>query len=62
MLTNPNTLGLFESHVEKLAEVVHAAGGLLVLLVLTILSVYKPRGMTRYGARRQSEERGLSAA
>ena len=31
MLTNPNTLGLFESHVEKLAEVVHAAGGLVYL-------------------------------
>ena len=27
MLTNPNTLGLFESHVEKLAEVIHGAGG-----------------------------------
>jgi hypothetical protein len=29
--------------------VVHAAGGLLVLLVAAALSVYKPRGMTRYG-------------
>jgi len=29
--------------------VVHAAGGLLVLLVPTVLSVYKPPGMTRYG-------------
>jgi len=31
MLTNPNTLGLFESHVEELAERVHAAGGLVYL-------------------------------
>jgi glycine dehydrogenase subunit 2 len=31
MLTNPNTLGCFETHVEKLAEVVHAAGGLVYL-------------------------------
>jgi glycine dehydrogenase subunit 2 len=31
MLTNPNTLGLFESHVEALAERVHAAGGLVYL-------------------------------
>jgi glycine dehydrogenase subunit 2 len=31
MLTNPNTLGLFESHVEVLAEQVHAAGGLVYL-------------------------------
>lgn len=27
----------------------HAAGGLVVLLVLVALSIYKPRGMTRYG-------------
>jgi hypothetical protein len=31
----------------------HAAGGLLVLLVLVALSIYKPRGMTRYGWRKQ---------
>ena len=36
--------------------VIHAAGGLLVLLVATTLSVYKPRGMTRYGARKQVEQ------
>jgi hypothetical protein len=35
--------------------VVHAAGGLLVLLVTTILSVYKPRGLTRYGQRQQRQ-------
>lgn len=29
MLTNPNTLGLFESDIEKIAAVMHAAGGLL---------------------------------
>ena len=33
--------------------VVHATGGLLVLLLATTLSVYKPRGMTRYGWSRQ---------
>ncbi|RVH28097.1 hypothetical protein [Sinorhizobium meliloti] len=31
--------------------VVHAAGGLVVLLVTTTLSVLKPRGLTRYGWR-----------
>ncbi len=31
MLTNPNTLGLFESHVEALAERIHRAGGLVYL-------------------------------
>ena len=29
MLTNPNTLGLFEKEIEEIAEVVHEAGGLL---------------------------------
>ena len=35
--------------------VVHAAGGLVVLLVAATLSVYKPRGMTPYGWRKQHE-------
>ncbi len=39
------------------AHVAHTGGGLLVLLVATVLSVYKPRGMTRYGQRKQQEER-----
>jgi glycine dehydrogenase subunit 2 len=29
MLTNPNTLGLFDEHVHEVAEIVHAAGGLM---------------------------------
>ncbi len=29
MLTNPNTLGLFERHVLRIAELIHEAGGLL---------------------------------
>ncbi|MFB6308065.1 MAG: aminomethyl-transferring glycine dehydrogenase subunit GcvPB [Haloarculaceae archaeon] len=29
MLTNPNTLGLFERDIERIAEIVHDAGGLL---------------------------------
>ncbi len=29
MLTNPNTLGLFETGIERMAEMVHAGGGLL---------------------------------
>lgn len=35
----------------------HSVGGLVVLLVATILSVYKPRGVTRYGWRKQREQR-----
>ena len=33
--------------------VVHAAGGLLVLLMPAVLSVYKPPGLTQYGWRKQ---------
>jgi glycine dehydrogenase subunit 2 len=29
MLTNPNTLGIFESHIQEIAEIVHAKGGLV---------------------------------
>ena len=39
----------------RLSPVVHAAGGLLVLLVPVVLSLYKPRGLTPYGWRKQHE-------
>ena len=40
----------------------HSGGGLLVLLVNTTLSVYKPWGRTRYGLRKQNEgNKGLSS-
>jgi hypothetical protein len=35
--------------------VLHAAGGLFVLLVPTALSIYKPRALTEYGRRKQQE-------
>jgi hypothetical protein len=35
----------------------HAAGGLVVLLVITVLNVYKPQGLTPYGWRKQQELR-----
>jgi hypothetical protein len=41
----------------RLQLVVHAVGGLLVLLTATVLSVYKPWGKTRYGRRKQHEQR-----
>lgn len=37
-----------------------AAAALLVLLAATILSVYKPWGLTRYGRRKQHEQSGES--
>jgi hypothetical protein len=40
--------------------VVHAGGGLLVLLAATALSVYKPWGRTRYGRRKLLERREVS--
>ena len=35
---------------------VHSIGGMIVLLVILILNIYKPRGMTRYGWRIRHEE------
>ena len=35
------------------SPLIHASGALVLLLVATVLSVYKPKGMTRYGQRRQ---------
>jgi hypothetical protein len=43
------------------SPVVHAAGALVLLLVAVTLSVYKPRGMTRYGQRKQRKEHVPSA-
>ncbi len=39
------------------SPLIHAGLGLLLLLVAATLSVYKPRGMTRYGQRKQHELR-----
>lgn len=47
-------------HGLRIQLVVEAGAALLVLLVATTLSVYKPRGMTRYGWRKQHEQRALS--
>jgi hypothetical protein len=41
---------------------IHAGGGLVLLLVATVLAVYKPPGMTRYGRRKQREQRVRSRA
>jgi hypothetical protein len=39
------------------STLVHSAGGLLILLTTAVLSVFKPRGLTRYGWRKQHERR-----
>jgi hypothetical protein len=35
----------------------HSVGGVVVLLVIQVLNVYKPQGLTPYGWRKQQEER-----
>lgn len=37
----------------------HATGGLIVLIVFVVLSIYKPRGLTRHGWRKCHEQRSL---
>src|ERR687898_3560062 len=39
------------------STLVHSVGGTMVLLVIVVLNMYKPRGMTRYGWRKQNEQR-----
>ncbi len=44
----------------RIQLVADSGAALIALLVATTLSVYKPRGMTRYGWRKQREERTVS--
>ena len=45
------------SELRSPSPVLHAGLALLLLLVATTLAVYKPRGMTPYGQRKQREQR-----
>lgn len=45
----------------RVGLLVHAGGGLLVLLMAAALSVYKPWGLTRYGRRKRQERREVLA-
>ena len=51
------TLSSVDLRAARISPVVHAGGGLLVLLVPVALALYKPRGMTPYGWRKQHEQR-----
>lgn len=53
------TLSGADLHAAGIQLVVHAAGGLLVLLVAAVLSVYKPRGRTPNGVRKEHKQRAL---
>jgi hypothetical protein len=41
-------------------DLFHPGIGLVVLLVIQVLNLYKPPGMTRYGWRKQQEQHALS--
>lgn len=47
------------SAVRNASPVLHSILALFVLLVATVLAIYKPRGVTVYGWRRQREASGL---
>ena len=64
LLMQTRTIGLFATMAADPAAsgddlrslgstLVHSVGGTVVLLVILVLNVYKPRGMTRYGWRKQ---------
>jgi hypothetical protein len=48
--------------VRTISPVLHAGAALLLLLVATVLAVYKPPGMTSYGQRKQREQRAALQA
>ena len=54
MAANPTTSG---DELRALGStLVHSVGGAVVLFVILVLNVSKPRGMTQYGWRKQQEE------
>ena len=40
--------------VRNFSPVLHSVAAALVLLVATVLAVYKPRGLTRYGQQKEA--------
>jgi hypothetical protein len=48
------TLSMGELRTVRQSPALHSGGGLIVLLVATVLAVYKPWGMTRYGQRKRA--------
>jgi hypothetical protein len=56
------TLSSTDLHPLRIQLVAAAGAALLALLVTTTLSVYKPRGVTPYGWRKQHEQRTVTPA
>ena len=50
-----------DHHSLRLQLLVDAAAAILVLVVTIVLSVYKPRGVTRYGQRKLRDERRINS-
>jgi hypothetical protein len=50
------------ARVRSASPVLHSALALLALLAATVLAIYKPRGLTPYGWRRERERRAKPAA
>jgi hypothetical protein len=55
LAADPATSG--EALLAQPSTLLHSVGGLLVLLVVQVLNVYKPQGLTPYGWRKQQKER-----
>ena len=47
---------LYGAEIGGVSPVLHASAALLILLTTTTLAVFKPRGLTRYGQRKQREQ------
>jgi hypothetical protein len=43
--------------VRNASPMLHAAAAMLLLVAATVLAIYKPRGLTPYGQRKQNEQR-----
>ena len=55
--------GADEAHLQTLGgDLAHPAIGLVILLVIQVLNVYKPKGLTPYGVRKQREKRPVALA
>jgi hypothetical protein len=61
-LARDMTLSATDFRALRIQLVIHAGGGLLVLLAATVLSVYKPWGMTPYGLRKRHGRREVLPA
>lgn len=48
--------------VAGLSPLIHGAGALVLLVVATVLSVYKPRGLTRHGQRKDRRSTEMPAS